>query len=415
MAPSDPSNDFATDLPRYVAAPDTIDVAFDDGASLVRLDDGRALAVNQSAYAAWLACADDEGGTTLAEIVTLVADAFATDASVIQPDIADIIERLVFGDLLRIVGAPTPEGHTGCAPDDPRGRTPSPVPNEPSRWWLPIEASPCQKSVDELPWTETVGVAVDRFVVGVRCDGPSTALILRRLLAAQVVDAPNTPANFSLVLAADAKDHGFPRQGLYEGRTWLTSDPRPAHVLGVLLARLSGLLPTPLGSIRLSGLGVGAPPPTGSPTASDPHDADPADGGPMVVLPQYRGATFGAFTAWTGAGAELRPAPCVLAVDGRHVVTIGGAWTGIEVDQAVAARLGLVPPASRPLHAVVWPGTTAPSTLAERLAGLAPFVHAAPDDDREVLLQTLAAMVRSVAIRGYPTDDPVTALPQLFH
>ncbi len=401
---NDPSNDSATDLLCYVVAPGTVDVAFDDGASLVRLDAGRALAVNRSAYVVWLACGDDDRGSTLGEVVALVADAFATDVSAIEAEVAVIIDRLVELDLIRVVGAPPPAGHTGCAPDDPRGRTPEPIPNKPDRWWLPIELSPCQKNVDELPWAETVSVGVGRFVVGVRCDCSPTAVILRRLLGDHAVDVPNTPANFSLVLAADAGDHGFPRQGLYEGRTWLTSDARPAHILGTLLARLAGLLPTPVGSLRLSAIGVGSPPPASSPTPS----------GSMVVLPQYRGASFGAATAWTGAGAELRPAPCLITVEEHRVLTVHGTQNAIEVDPAVAARLGLISPTSRPLHAIVWPGPTVPSTLAECHAGLAPFVHAAPDDDREALLHTLAVMVRSAAIHGYPTDDPVNALPQLF-
>lgn len=78
-----------------------------------------------------------------------------------------------------------------------------------------------------------------------RSNSDETDALLRRLLAAHVVDDPGAPANYSLQLESPAPRvaRTRPLHRLFEGGRELVIDADPAHPVAALLAALEGFAP----------------------------------------------------------------------------------------------------------------------------------------------------------------------------
>lgn len=370
--PEPPDLPEAPDLPDRLVAPAGLrDVGFPDGAVLVHAERARTSVLNQTAYAAWLACAD---GASLDEATTELATAYRTPPDAIRADVARILVELLRDGWLHDGGpeaaALSTQRLMGCAPDEPRAQ--EPVPHQ-EHWHLPVESSPCQQTLDRRPWHGTVAVRVGRFHVGVRCDARATLVIAEHLFADQLVDDPDAPVDFSLVLGSTGAGEEFPRKGLYEGRTFVTSSEEPGAVLETLIARLSGLAKAPAGVVRLAAVAV----------------PDPSGAG-VVLHPHPRGATLGPSTQERAVAA----APLALAVQGGGVELVDG-WIGVHPDAELIGRMGVrAPTGGRVIGLDV---DTERRTQAQVCADLIPLLHTAPDDDPDDGLALLRTLVLALA------------------
>lgn len=356
-------------LPPRLAAPEgLLDLSFPDGAVLVDPERARTSVLNETAYAAWLSCAD---GATPTEATALLAETYRTEPRAIRTDVERILGELHRDGWLSdgaSSGAPalSTQRLMGCAPDEPRAQPPV---AHLDHWHLPVESSPCQQTLDRLPWTGAVAVRVGRFHVGIRYDVPATAVVIRHLLADHVVDDPDAAVDFSIVLGRAGMGEPFVRKGLYEGRTWVTSSEEPDAILATLVARLSGLAKAGSDVIRLAAVAV----------------PDPDDGG-LVLHGHARGSSL---PPALQAGA-IAVAPLAVAIHDGAVELLDG-WIGVHPDPDTASRAGVVPPAGGHIRALA--AATDRRTQAQVCADLVPLLHTAPDDDPVAALALLRTLV----------------------
>lgn len=82
--------------------------------------------------------------------------------------------------------------------------------------------------------------------------------LVRRVLAALVVEDPDAPANFSLQLHPPQERRGAvePLHRLYDGHTEVARDRRPARVLRALVGYLSRFVPPDVDTLRLNAIAV---------------------------------------------------------------------------------------------------------------------------------------------------------------
>lgn len=66
--------------------------------------------------------------------------------------------------------------------------------------FLPVPPSPCQELLDQKPWAATTAVAIGDRILGIRSSLPVVDDLVRRALRAYVVEVPDAPANFSLLV-----------------------------------------------------------------------------------------------------------------------------------------------------------------------------------------------------------------------
>jgi len=183
---------------------------------------GRVHWLSASAAAIWARC---DGRASLATITDDVAVAFGIDPLVIADDVArtvaDLADIKLLGPVVR-----TRAADAGPAADGVRR--------------VPISCPSCVVELDRLGWTEPFAVHVGRTRFGIRSNHPDVDALLRRLLAAHIVDDASVAANFSVRLVEPAPAGGGPRElhQLYDDKIRRCGSPSATDVVAHLLAVL---------------------------------------------------------------------------------------------------------------------------------------------------------------------------------
>ncbi len=340
-------------------------VAVPDGALLVDLRTRGVHRVNSSAAAVFALC---DGELTIHDIADELAGLFSVDAADIVDDVTGTVAQY---RALGIVVLDT----------DPPLPVPEPVDADPRH--VPAPCSPCQDNIDALGWGPTVALAVGDKVLGVRGHDDATSARLRDRFTDRLVDDPDVPANWSVVLLADGDppDGPHPRSGLYEGHLFISGDLDHDGVLDLLERRLLQHAPLADGQVRLQA------------------SALIGERGAVLVPWQGRHPEPALAAAAERIGGRLLAAPVVvdarsatLLPDGTGdeavplvgVVGHGAETARLDESEAAVALVGLVLPT----------GTTDAGDALQRLVDLVPrlsVVATSPDKQPDVA----AALVRA--------------------
>lgn len=113
--------------------------------------------------------------------------------------------------------------------------------------------------MDRLGWAATSTFRVGEYLVGVRSDSEATDALVRRLLAANLVDGPVAPPNYSLVLSTP---NGGGQRGLsqlFRSSTAVVRTRRRRRALLGLLAWLEGHTPADGSLLQLRAIATVGP------------------------------------------------------------------------------------------------------------------------------------------------------------
>ncbi|MCB0978850.1 MAG: hypothetical protein KDB02_15455 [Acidimicrobiales bacterium] len=100
----------------------------------------------------------------------------------------------------------------------------------------------CVDNLNQLPWEPTFAVDVAAFRVGIRASSAELSDVLQTLLRAHVVEDPETPVNFSVLLAGEqrrSRNTGF--HFLYRGSNAHLRTRDPLRLVHGLVGSLSSL------------------------------------------------------------------------------------------------------------------------------------------------------------------------------
>ena len=370
---------------------------FVDAGVLVDLPLRQAHIVNGSALAVW-GCL--EGVTVLDDVIAELADAFAVDRTVIAPDIVSVVEQYRRLGLVDLV----PESTAGTDHIDlgaPTAISPCigrDLVDLDGQRYIMVPPSPCQSSLDALPWLPVCALAIGDHRLGVRSNSAEADAVVRRAFARHVIDDDRVAANYSVVLIDERAGPGagrtHQRSGLYEGNLWLGTAPEPAEIVRSLARRLAASVPDDPPRLRLEALTIVGD--TGA-----------------VLLPWFQGVLGERIAALADRpGWSARPAP--IWID-PATTEVGLDPPGLDVDLAGLAGPGL--PQSAPvdpdsgtpsprLAGIVLTGAqTARLEGPDAVAALVPLLVLAPADDIEVILDLLVELVGRVPVITAGFDD----------
>ncbi len=217
--------------------PEVHPVLAGDGALLVDLRTRGVHQVNTTAAAVFALC---DGELDVSGVVDELASIYGVDPATIADDVTATIAQYAALGLVRVDEAraadATPE--TADAGADPRH--------------VAAPCSPCQDNIDRLGWGPTVALAAGDVVLGTRGHDDATTERIRARFADRVVDDPDAPPNFSVVLLADDEAVGaHARTGLYERHLFVSGELDDEGILDLLGRRLRQHDPVPDGCVRL--------------------------------------------------------------------------------------------------------------------------------------------------------------------
>lgn len=217
--------------------PEVHPVLVADGALLVDLRSRGVHQVNTTAAAVFALC---DGELDVSGIADELAGIYGVDASEIVDDLLGTVAQYAALGLVSLDDEAATAGEPAGEDDlDPR--------------YVPAPCSPCQDNIDAYGWGPTVALAAGEKILGVRGHDAATSDLLRARHADRVVDDPDAPPNFSVVLIDDADPPEGPhrRSGLYERHLFVSSDLDHDGILELLDRRLRQHDPLPAGRVRL--------------------------------------------------------------------------------------------------------------------------------------------------------------------
>lgn len=232
--------------------PEVHPVIAGEGALLVDLRTRGVHEVNTTAAAVFALC---DGELDVDGVVDELASIYGVDRATIADDVVGTVAQYAALGLVQLRSDAPPDGAAaGDAPARPDA--------DPRH--VPAPCSPCQDTIDALGWGPTVALAAGDLVLGARGDDEATAERIRARFADRVVDDPEAPPNFSVVLLGGrdgAEPTGdpapeppgpHPRSGLYERHLFVSGDLRDEdEILDLLARRLRQHDPVPAGCVRL--------------------------------------------------------------------------------------------------------------------------------------------------------------------
>jgi hypothetical protein len=351
------------DRPRQTSTTHRVDL---DGESvLVDLVSRRGLRLNASALAVWGTC---DGVRTVEQIIDEVAAQFHLSPDLIADDVRAAIAEL---REQRLVWSDRADQACDTAPV---------IVEDQGTAYLEPGSSPCRRSVDALPWTGTVALAVAGLHVGVRTMSGEVAALVERSFGNLVVADDRVVPNFSVMVDDHGERRGERRHGVYDGHEWRGAAADAYAVMDLLGRRLGALHPTPAGSVRLDVAAARGPAGT-------------------ALLAGY--GQSARFLALRNAGWDIVPGPVLLTPTA----------TGWEADLAT----GLAAPcAPEPLLGVlVAADDRGPCATALALQVTVPHLWPAPGDDRALLVHLLTALVATAAVQPCPRPFLGAALTSL--
>jgi len=269
--------------------------------------------------------------------------------------------------------------------------------------------SSCIESLDDLDWAASTAFRVGEWALGVRSSSIDTDAVLRRVLAAHVVDI-EAPANFSALMAGDSDPDGQVRAFnlLYRASDPLVRTRAPGRVLRTLLQHLSDFETTDATTLRVAATGF-------------------VVNGRVVVAPDGIAAEMANIeTRLNAAGVQVIDAPLLYLDPASGEVVIPE--PALTVDHDALADYERAHPAPRrepePVPTgrypiAVWAFTVGPDQdtalrPAQAVAGAAQQVVNADGFGAQRVLDVMAGVIATTPVAGMWWNDPADLANQLL-
>jgi hypothetical protein len=241
VRPSDIDSSFVP-----VPLPSLVGAEVEGSAVLINERSGRMHLLDQIGTVCWERI---DGEADVAGIAADLATAFGADPAVVSADVVRLVRLLgEEGMLANAAEKPLQHGHQPEGEDELESghehhhehdhethRAPRDIEIEMGPRFLEERMSPCLEKLNRLDWPVTSTYLIGGVHLGVRTTIPAVDAVLRRALAAHLVDGIEAPPNYSLLIDPDGKGYDF----VYRSTAAVVRTRDPRRIASGLVSHLS--------------------------------------------------------------------------------------------------------------------------------------------------------------------------------